>query len=128
MKMQKLLLIFGLSLGLVTAVQANKLWECDVVIDGKITSDLIRYTSKVVEIWEDGEVYEYFCKSDVERKSDVTQEACIRKDKDVYTIAIFDLVEGTPSSISTYDLYTDGEKYKNYEPVFTDKLINCKVY
>ena len=126
--MQKLLLIFGLSLGLATTVQANKLWECDVVIDGKITSDLIRYTSKVVEIWEDGEVYEYFCKSDVERKNDVTKEACIRKDKDVYTIAIFDLVEGTPSSISTYDLYTEGEKYKNYEPVFTDKLINCKVY
>ena len=126
--MKKLLLILGLSLGLATAVQANKLWECDVVIDGKITSDLIRYTSKVVEIWEDGEVYEYFCKSDVERKYDVTKEACIRKDKDVYTIAIFDLVEGTPSSISTYDLYTDGEKYKNYEPVFTDKLINCKVY
>ena len=126
--MKQLIYILSFSLGLTTTVQANKLWECDVVIDGKITSDLIRYTSKIVEIWEDGEVYIYFCKSDVERKNDVTKEACIRKGKDVYTIAIFDLVEGTPSSISTYDLYTDGEKYKNYEPVFTDKLTNCKVY
>jgi hypothetical protein len=126
--MKQLIYILSFFLGLTTTVQANKLWECDVVIDGKITSDLIRYTSKVVEIWEDGEVYEYFCKSDVERKNDVTKEACIRKDEDVYTIAIFDLVEGGPSSFSTYDLYTDGEKYKNYEPVFTDKLINCKVY
>jgi hypothetical protein len=120
--MKQLIYILSFFLGLSTTVQANKLWECDVVIDGKITSDLIRYTSKVVEIWEDGEVYEYFCKSAVERKRDVTKEACIRKDEDVYTIAIFDLVEGAPSSFSTYDLYTDGEKYKNYEPVFTDKL------
>ena len=126
--MKQLIYILTFFLALTTAVKANKLWECDVVIDGKIISDLIRYTSKVVEIWEDGEVYEYFCKSDVERKNDVTKEACIRKDEDVYTIAIFDLVKGAPSSFSTYDLYTDGEKYKNYEPVFTYKLINCKVY
>ena len=66
--MKKLLFILLLTLGLATAANAKKLWECDVIVDGNITSDLIRYTGKVVEIWEDGTVYEYFCKSDVEIK------------------------------------------------------------
>ena len=81
-----------------------------------------------MEIWEDGTVYEYFCKSDVERKNDIIQEACIRKGKEMFTIAIFDLVDGAPASFSTYDLFIEAEKYKNYEPVYTDKLVNCQVY
>ena len=126
--MKQLLLILAVTLGLATAANAKKLWECDVIVDGNITSDLIRYTGKVVEIWEDGTVYEYFCKSDVERKNDIIQEACIRKGKEMFTIAIFDLVDGAPASFSTYDLFIEAEKYKNYEPVYTDKLVNCQVY
>lgn len=126
--MKKLLIILSLTFGLTTAAQAKILWECTATVDKNNAYKVIRFKDTVVEMWNGGEIYTYFCNTDKNLSDIVTKEICVSKDDEFLNLMIFDERNGVPSSYSYTYLDTSENGYKEVEPVFPQKLEDCKEY
>ena len=125
--MKRILIILSFTLGLTTAAQANKLWECSVpAYEDDIGAQLIRFEDRVVEMWDDGAVYIYECNTDEITDDDVKKEICIRRDDNFLQLAIFDEVGRVPSTYTFFEVLF--EKKINVLQPFTIKLFDCKEY
>ena len=61
--MRNITVILSISLNLASIANANAVYECSLLDEGKPYAQMIKYENKFVEIFPTGEVEEFFCTS-----------------------------------------------------------------
>ena len=115
--MKKQIAIVLYTLGLTTAANANPVYECTLLEEGKPYAQMIKYENKFVEIFPTGEVEEFFCTSLPFNYTD--QPVCIsrkdgfQKNGYVYTLVTLTLENDFPVSLTYNSITDDKENWKN---------------
>ena len=129
--MKKLLLILSIILGLTYTANANAVYECSLLDEGRPYAQMIKYENKFVEIFPTGEVEEFFCTSlpfnYTERPVCISRKDGIQENDYIYTVVTLDMKNDFPISL-TYNSIADDEKnWKN--PISqTTQVKDCKAF
>ena len=129
--MKKLLLILSITLGLTYTANANAVYECSLLDEGRPYAQMIKYENKFVEIFPTGEVEEFFCTSlpfnYTQRPVCISRKDGIQENDYIYTVVTLDMKNDFPISL-TYNSIADDEKnWKN--PISqTTQVKDCKAF
>ena len=129
--MKKLLLILSITLGLTYTANANAVYECSLLDQGRPYAQMIKYENKFVEIFPTGEVEEFFCTSlpfnYTERPVCISRKDGFQENDYIYTVVTLNMKNDFPISL-TYNSIADDEKnWKN--PISqTTQVKDCKAF
>ena len=129
--MKKLLLILSTTLGLTCAANANAVYECSLLEEGQPYAQMIKYENKFVEIFQTGEVEEFFCTSlpfnYTERPVCISRKDGIQKDDYIYTLVTLEMKNDFPVSLTYNSIADDEQNWKS--PISqTTQVTSCKAF
>ena len=148
--MKQLILIFLFTLGLTTAAQAKKLWECED-ISGEDRSTVTRFKTaledKIVVMSDSGSVRQYHCNQDPYMDNEVNKkEFCVYEDAENkkslmlwvknkqspmlwFQFLSYDKIKGPPPSVTFQDfIYFLNQDFQNDNSNWKYTLTDCKEF
>ncbi len=129
--MKKQIAILLYTLGLTTAANANPVYECSLLDEGKLYAQMIKYENKFVEIFPTGEVEEFFCTAlpfnYTEKSVCISRKDGYQKKGYIYTLVTFDMENNFPISLTYNSITDDEENWKNPISQSTE-VKNCKSF
>ena len=129
--MRDITVILSISLSLASIANANAVYECSLLDEGKPYAQMIKYENKFVEIFPTGEVEEFFCTSlpfnYTKRPVCISKKDGYRKNGYIYTLVTLELENDFPSSLTYNSIAADDENWKN--PISqTTQVKDCKAF
>ena len=129
--MRKLPLIFSITLGLTSTVNANAMYECSLLDEGQTYAQMIKYENKFVEIFPTGEVEEFFCTSlpfnYTEQPVCVSRKDGLQKGDYIYTLVTLNMKNDFPISLTYNSIADDDKNWKN--PISQKTQVkDCKAF
>jgi hypothetical protein len=129
--MRNITVILSISLSLASIANANAVYECSLLDEGKPYAQMIKYENKFVEIFPTGEVEEFFCTSlpfnYTKRPVCISKKDGYRKNGYIYTLVTLELENDFPSSLTYNSIAADDENWKN--PISqTTQVKDCKAF
>jgi len=129
--MKKQIVILLSTLGFITAANANPIYECSLLDEGKPYAQMIKYENKFVEIFPTGEVEEFFCTvlpfNYTEKSVCISRKDGYQKKGYIYTLVTFDMENEFPISVTYNSITDDEENWKNPISQRTE-VKNCKAF
>ena len=130
-QMKKQIAILLSTLGLTTAANANPVYECSLLDEGKPYAQMIKYENKFVEIFTTGEVEEFFCTvlpfNYTENSVCISRKDGYQKKGYIYTLVTIDMENEFPISLTYNSITDDKENWKNPISQRTE-VKNCKAF
>ena len=129
--MRKLPLIFSITLGLTSTVNANAMYECSLLDEGQTYAQMIKYENKFVEIFPTGEVEEFFCTSlpfnYTEQPVCISRKDGLQKGDYIYTLVTLNMKNDFPISLTYNSIADDDKNWKN--PISQKTQVkDCKAF
>ena len=129
--MRNITVILSISLSLASIANANAVYECSLLDEGKPYAQMIKYENKFVEIFPTGEVEEFFCTSlpfnYTKRPVCISKKDGYHKNGYIYTLVTLELENDFPSSLTYNSIAADDENWKN--PISqTTQTKDCKAF
>ena len=129
--MRKLPLIFSITLGLTSTVNANAMYECSLLDEGQTYAQMIKYENKFVEIFPTGEVEEFFCTSlpfnYTKQPVCVSRKDGLQKGDYIYTLVTLNMKDDFPISLTYNSIADDDKNWKN--PISQKTQVkDCKAF
>ena len=129
--MRNITAILSISLSLASIGNANAVYECSLLDEGKPYAQMIKYENKFVEIFPNGEVEEFFCTSlpfnYTKRPVCISKKDGYQKNGYIYTLVTLELENDFPSTLTYNSIAADDENWKN--PISqTTQTKDCKAF